>query len=161
MATNSDKLSVLLKTTTFVSTDLFPIVKDATTIPSTKTATANTVAKMLQPMMQTHLPASVFSSNTLTLGSNGTSDVSFTPGSNATSLDIIFKAVSGDNKTFGKMMVLSSNNVVYSNTYSLISEGSDKILVSCSNTSSNIAFMFKRELSGNSNVILSYTISQQ
>jgi len=169
MADNSKKVSELPLATNVASTDRILILRSPSSDPSVRTITTNNFANALLTLLPVILPNSVVTSNSVTITSNGTANVSFftfdssTNGINdAVNIKIHARDANTGDISTGEIFCVANTTAVNSNV--LFAEiGANKIKFNPTptiNNSTGIVTLFvNRESAATSNVLIKYLVS--
>lgn len=164
MTDRAKKISELQATSSVANTDKIVVLKDPSGTPLTRSATANVFALSIGPIARLDIPGSTVSKNTVSIASNGTSNVAFLTVANSKMYSIAYAAFDfGDGDySVGEIYVTANNSQV--NAYSSVrsSIGGNQVLLNVSptiNTSANTTTLyFTRQSSSTSNVTINYQL---
>ena len=163
MADNSKKVSELPTTTNAASTDRILILRSPASNASVRTITANDFANSTKLSFANIIPDTIVTTNSVTIASNGTSNVAFfsyTVASGKTGcldMDIHAKDANNTSATIGHIYVVG-NTTAISETDSTVQIGDNIISFDVTPTiSSNvITLYFKRGSASSGNVTIRY-----
>lgn len=165
MTDRAKKISELTATTSVANTDKLVVLKDAanSSLAATRAITMTNLANSIGPIVRRDIPGSVFTSNTATLASNGTSSVAFFTFANNDAGHVIFHAkdeTTGD-ITAGHLTLVSNSTVAnLSVGAGTTSVGPNQILFdnapTINATSSVVTLYFRRESAVTSNVVIRF-----
>jgi len=164
MATNSKKVSELPLASNVATTDRVMVLRSPSSNASVRTITVNNFAESIKPLVQNIIPNTTVIANSVTVASNGTSNVAFfsyTVGDGKTGCcDITLHArdTTTDSTTAGHILIVA-NTSDSSASLTSVEVGNNQILFTPNPTfSSNVVTVyFTRSAAATTNVLIRFT----